>query len=332
MARKIIMDVDTGSDDACAIILAALSEELDILGICAVNGNRTIDETLSNTLKIVELLKMEDKIPVVKGASGPIVKGLLKGRLLNAKTPTIAYDENGEEICYHPASFDLPEPHTKPVDKNFVTWYIDTILGSPEPVTIVAVGPLTNLGILFRAEPKVLENIEEIVIMGGGHHQVNSTHAAEFNIYVDPEAAEIVLQSGAKITMVPLDATHAASTRLSEVQQYRDLHTSVGDMIAELIEIRTKAYNRLQPLWDKDLCPLHDALAVAYLIEPKVLKNVLYTRVDVDISGGFGDGATIVDTRVYHNMEDNCYYALDADRDLFNQLLYERVALFKEEA
>ncbi len=326
MARKIIMDVDTGSDDACAIMLAAKSEELEILGICAVNGNRTLEETTENTLKIVELLGMEDKIPVIRGASRPMVKDLLPSRAHNAQTPSVHYDENGNEICYHPASFDLPAPHTKPLEKNFITWYADTILGSGEPVTIVAVGPLTDLGLLFRCEPKVLENIEEIVIMGGGHNQVNTTFASEFNIFMDPEAAEIVLQSGAKITMVPLDATHAASTYLSEAKLFRDLHTPVGDMIAELIEIRTNAYNRLQPLWDKDLCPLHDALAVAYLLDPRVLKHVLYTRVDVDISGGFADGATIVDTRVYRNMEPNCYYALDADRDLFNRIFYERIA------
>ncbi|MBQ1477017.1 MAG: nucleoside hydrolase [Erysipelotrichaceae bacterium] len=330
MTRKVIMDVDTGSDDACAIILAALSKEIDLLGVVAVNGNRPLSETTRNTLMIVELLKMEDKIPVVKGASAPMIKGLLPGRLLNAQTPSVAYDEDGNEICYHPAKFDLPEPKTKLVDKNFISWYIDTILGSEEKVTLVAVGPLTDLGLLFRVEPKVLENIEEIVIMGGGHNQVNTTSAAEFNIYADPEAAEIVMQSGAKITMVPLDATHAASTYLSEVQAYRDMHSSVGDMVADLIEIRTNAYNKLQPLWAKDLCPLHDALAVAYLIDPNVLKNVLYTRVDVDISGGFADGHTIVDTRVKHNLEDNCYFALDADRDLFNKIMIERVGLFKD--
>ena len=330
MPRKIILDVDTGSDDACAIILAALSEELEILGVVAVNGNRPLEETTRNTLMIIELLKMQDRIPVIKGAAAPLVKGLLKGRLMNAQTPSVSYDENGNEICYHPQRFDLPEPVTKPLDKNFVTWYIETILNSPEPVTIVAVGPLTNLGILFRAEPAVLNNIEEIVIMGGGHDQVNTTSAAEFNIYVDPEAAEIVLQSGAKITMVPLDATHAASTYLSEAKKYRDLHTSVGDMVAEMIEIRVRAHNLLQPLWAKDICPLHDALAVAYLIDPEVLRNVVYSRVDVDISGGFADGRTIFDSRRFHNLEDNCYFALSADRDRFNELLYQRVALFKD--
>ena len=116
-------------------------------------------------------------------------------------------------------------------------------------------GPLTNIAILLRAEPSIVDNIEEIVIMGGGHIERNSTAAAEFNIWKDPEAAEIVMNYGAKITLVPLDATHAASTRLSEVQQYKDLHTPVGDMIAELIEIRTRAYNILQPLHEPDSAP-----------------------------------------------------------------------------
>ena len=329
MARNVILDVDTGSDDACAIMLAALAPEINLIGVCAVNGNRPLSDTLTNTLKIVELLKMEDKIPVVKGAAEPLVHNLLPGRLKNPKTPEIQYDANGVEVCYHPKQFNLPEPVLKPVEENFVTWYINTIKNSPEKVTLVPVGPLTNIAILLRAEPSVVENIEEIVIMGGGHIARNSTAAAEFNIWADPEAAEIVMNCGAKITLVPLDATHAASTRLSEVQQYKDLHTPIGDMIAELIEIRTNAYNILQPLHEPDLCPIHDALCIAYLIDPSVLKNVLYTRVDVDISGGFADGMTIVDTRHFHNLPDNCHVALDADRDLFNKILFDRIALFK---
>lgn len=330
MARNVILDVDTGSDDACAIMLAALSEELNVLGVCAVNGNRPLSDTLTNTLKIIELLKMEDKIPVVKGAAQPLVRDLLAGRNKNPKTAEIQLDENGEEICYHPKKFNLPEPVLKPVDENFVTWYINTIKNSPEKVTIVPVGPLTNIAIILRAEPSLVDNIEEIVIMGGGHDVRNSTAAAEFNIWKDPEAAEIVLNSGAKITLVPLDATHAASTRLSEAQQYRDLHTSVGDLFAELIEIRTRAYNILQPLAEPDLCPIHDALCVAYLLNPAVLKNVIHTRVDVDMGGGFADGMTIVDTRHIHNLPDNCYVALDADRDLFNKILFEKIATFKD--
>ncbi len=329
MARNVILDVDTGSDDACAIMLAALSPEIRLLGCVAVNGNRPLKDTLNNTLKIVELLRMQDRIPVVKGASVPLVRELLPGRSHNPKTPEIQLDENGEEICYHPKEFPLPDPVTKPVKENFVTWYIDTVRNCPEPVTIVAVGPLTDLGIVLRAEPEIVKNIEEIVIMGGGHMERNSTAAAEFNIWKDPEAAEIVLTCGAKITLVPLDATHAASTRLSEVKQYRDLHTPVGDMFADLIEIRTHAYNVLQPLWEKDLCPIHDALCIAYLLEPSVLRNVIHTRVDVDISGGFADGMTVVDTRRLHNLPENCFVALSADRDLFNRILYERIASFR---
>lgn len=329
MKRKVILDVDTGSDDAIAIMLAALSNEIELLGVVAVNGNRPLADTLKNSLKIIELLGKQDTIPVVKGAATPLVHTLLPGRTKNPKTPEIQYDENGIEIAYHPKEFNLPEPVTKEINENFVTWYINTIKNSSEKVTLIAVGPLTNLGILLRAEPSVVDNIEEIVIMGGGHEQRNSTAAAEFNIWADPESAEIVMTCGAKIMLVPLDATHAASTRLSEVQQYKDLHTPVGDMIAELIEIRTNAYNKIQPLHEPDLCPIHDALCVAYIINPNVLQHVIYTRVDVDISGGFADGMTIIDTRHFHNQPDNCYVALSADRDLFNQILFEKIAAFK---
>ncbi len=324
--RDVILDVDTGSDDACAIMLAAASEEINLLGIVAVNGNRPLEDTLKNTLQVAELLGINGKVPVVKGAASAICHDLLPGRTKNPKTPEIQFDSEGNEVCYHPKAFRLPEPVTKPVGKNFVTWYIETIMNNPRPVTVVSVGPLTDLALVLRAEPDIVSNIEEIVIMGGGHEQRNSTAAAEFNIWKDPEAAQIIMESGARIMLVPLDATHAASTRASEIQQYKDLGTPAGAFMAELLEVRTNAYNILQPLYEPDLCPMHDALCIAYLLEPNVLRNVIHTRVDVDISGGFADGMTIIDTRHFHNRPDNCFVALSADRDLFNDILYRRIA------
>ena len=326
--RKVILDVDTGSDDAIAIIMADLSPDIDLLGVCAVNGNQPLCYTLENTLRIVELLVAQERIPVVKGMDVPLVKELNPGRLHQPMTPTTQYDDQGREICYHPKEFDLPKATLKPVDENFIPWYIRTIKSCPEKVTLIPVGPLTNIAMVLRADPTVVENIEEIVIMGGGHTERNSTAAAEFNIWKDPEAAEIVLTCGAKVVLVPLDATHKASTRLEEAQLYRDLHTPVGEMVAQLIEIRTRAYNLLQPLHEPDLCPIHDALCVAYVIDPSVLPGLLHTRVDVDISGGFADGQTIVDTRKLHNLPDNCWVALDADRDKFNQMLLDICARF----
>ena len=326
--RKIILDVDTGSDDAVAIMLAALAPEVEVLGVCAVNGNQALEYTLENTLRVVELLGAQDRIPVIKGAATPLVRTLNPGRLCQPQTPSTQYDENGNEIAYHPKEIGNGKATIKPLDINFVTWYIDTIKNSPEKVTLVPVGPLTDIAMVLRADPSVVDNIEEIVIMGGVKDQTNTTSAAEFNIWLDPEAAQIVLTCGAKITLVPLDATHKASTRYSEKADFLALHNPVGDMIADMIEIRTTAYNKFQPLHEPDLAPMHDALCVAYLIDPNVLKDVRFTRVDVDISGGFADGQTIIDTRHFHNQPDNCYVALDADRDLFAKILLDRCKNF----
>lgn len=267
-------------------------------------------------------------MPVLRGADQPLVKELLPGRIANPSSAASCTDENGNVISVHPARFALPEPRSKALAKNFVSWYIDTIQQSSTKVNIVCVGPLTNLALVLRAEPSLIQNIEEIVIMGGCHAVSNRSAAAEFNIWKDPEAAEIVLTSKAKITLVPLDATHAAATYLQEAHYYDEMHHSLGDFVAELIRQRTAAYNLIAPLDKKDLCPIHDALAVAYLIDPKILKNIIHTRVDVDFSGGFADGRTIIDFRSIHDLADNCYVALDADRDRFNQLLIQRLSLF----
>ena len=321
--RKVILDVDTGSDDAVAIMTALLSPELEVLGICTVNGNRCIEMTTENTLRVVEYLGSD--VPVFKGCHLPLVSSLTPGR--RPHMPFTGQEDPEENV--HSDYLDyLPAATIQPQRQNAVSWLVDTLMASDGDITLIPVGPLTNIAMVLRADPTVVENIEEIVIMGGGHTERNSTAAAEFNIWKDPEAAEIVLTCGAKVVLVPLDATHKASTRLEEAQLYRDLHTPVGEMVAQLIEIRTRAYNLLQPLHEPDLCPIHDALCVAYVIDPSVLPGLLHTRVDVDISGGFADGQTIVDTRKLHNLPDNCWVALDADRDKFNRMLLDICARY----
>lgn len=331
MARKVILDVDTGSDDAIATIMAALSPEIDLLGVVAVNGNQPLKNTLENTLRVIQMLGLENSVPVVKGCDKPMVKSLLPGRAHNPHTPPFVRDENGNFVRgYHPPYLNLPESKFEPVKENFITWYINTIKNSPEKVTLIPVGPLTNVGMLLRAEPDIIENIEEIIIMGGGHEQRNHTAASEFNINMDPEAAQIVLTSGAKVTLVPLDATHKASSLdYEDAKVFKDMNNVVGDLVYDLIINRIEMYNALQPLHKPDIAPIHDALCVAYAINKDVLKDMMFTRVNVDISGGFADGQTIIDTRHFHNEPDNCYVALDGDKDLFTEMLISACKRFK---
>lgn len=319
--RKIIMDVDTGSDDAIAIITALLSPEFELIGICTVNGNRPVPNTTENTLRVVDL--MHSNVPVIKGCATPLVATLDPRRQMREQGKE-ELDENGKVITYHTEYLDtIPPSISKAKPVNVVTWYIDTLMNAKEKITIVPVGPLTNLAMAIRAEPDILKNVEEIVIMGGGRDQRNSTSASEFNIWFDPEAAQIVLTCGAKITLVPLDATHRACLRPHHSKELRSWDTRVGNFVADMIDERVDAYNRLQPLHEPDLAPIHDALCIIYLLDPTVITDLRHMRVDVDYSGGVADGETVCDSRGRTALPKNCYVALNTDEEKFSSMIME---------
>ena len=166
--------------------------------------------------------------------------------------------------------------------------------------------------------------------MGGGFKVFNATAASEFNIWADPEAAQIVLTSGVKtITMVPLDATHQANFTREDEAELRAIGTPLAIAVADLVDERIVAYNAYQPQELADSAPIHDALCVAYLLDPEVLTDIRHMRVDVDISGGFADGQTICDTRAYPDRPENCYVALGADRLRFSRMVIELIRSFR---
>lgn len=323
--RKVILDCDTGSDDAVAIMLAALSDKIDLLGVCTVAGNKSLDFTTPNTLAVLEALGKD--IPVFPGCPEPMVSRLLPGRHGNYSGMTgVSADKvnaKGEVITYHTDHLPLPLPTRKAEDKRAVVWLVETLMASDGDITVVPTGPMTNLGMAIRVEPRICEKIKEVVFMGGGFKVFNATSAAEFNIWADPEAAQIVLTSGMKVTMVPLDATHRANFGYPECERLRAMGTLTGTAVAEMLEGRIEAYDAYQPQETLHTAPLHDALALAYVIDPAVLRDVWFTRVDVDISGGFADGQTICDTRAFPDRPPNCYVALDADRQRFIDLTFE---------
>lgn len=327
---KVILDCDTGSDDAVAIMLAILSDKIDLLGITTVAGNKEINFTTDNTLRVVDL--MHSDVKVYRGCYTSMVAKLLPNRRGNYNgmtgVTTDKLDENGEIIAYHHDCLPIPEAISKEQPEHAVFWLIDTLMHSNGDIALVPTGPLTNIAMAMRIEPKICEKISQIVFMGGGFKVFNSTCASEFNIWADPEAAQIVLTSGVKCTMVPLDATHKANFTIDDSKYLRNFGTPVTVAVADLLDERIVAYNAYQPQDLPNSAPLHDALALSFLIEPKVLRNIHFMRVDVDISGGFADGQTICDTRAYPDRPQNCFVALDADRERFVKLTCELLTSF----
>ena len=318
--RKIIFDVDTGSDDALALMCGILSPEFEIIGICTVNGNLPVENTTENTLRVLELMKSD--IPVIRGCSTPLLATLDPLRKLRLRSND-GVSADGEDVTYHAPYLPLP-PATKKVVEgaNAVSWYIDTLMNAEEKITLIMVGPLTNFALAYRAQPEIIKNVEEILIMSGGHDQRNSTAASEYNVFIDPEATAIVLDCGAKITMMPLDATHKANMRPQHQALFEAWGNPVGDFVAAEIEARLKAYNTMQPLHEPDIAPIHDALCVMYMLDPTVVTKIKHWRCDV-VCGGIADGQTLFDTRHFTDAPRNAYVCLDTDEEKFVSMMLE---------
>ena len=217
MTTKIILDVDTGTDDAVALMTAALSPDIELLGATVVNGNTRLDSCVENTLRVFDWIGLPE-VPVFRGMGGPLAR------------PQATQLNPASRI--HGDLLDLPEATTRAQPQHAVDWLIDTYLASDGDITLVPVGPLTNVATAIQKEPRILERIPEIVIMGGAHDHGNSTASAEFNIWLDPEAARIVVNCGRPIRMVPLDATHRALVSLEDAERLRALGTPAGEAAA----------------------------------------------------------------------------------------------------
>ncbi len=316
MTYKVILDVDTGSDDAIAIMAAALSKDIELIGISSVNGNRGIEITTENTLRVVDLL--EKNIPVYKGCHLPLVSTLLKGRRDNIP---FRGPENKEEDV-HGDYLPAPEAHSTPQPEHAVIWLVNTLLNAGEKLTLIFVGPLTNLAMALRIAPQIVDNINEIIIMGGGYLVNNITSGAEFNFWVDPEAAKIVMDCGAPIRLVPLDATHAGYITAGEAHKIREIGTPAAKLCADLVLKRLNGYREFQPLDAEDGVPIHDALAVCALINPKVLTDLMNVHVDISFSPGITDGMSLCDVgKRNKDKKPNALVAQSADRELFIEML-----------
>ena len=314
--KKVILDVDTGTDDAIAIMTAVMSENLEVLGVCAVNGNRGIDFTTENTLRVVEYLGKD--IPVFRGCSLPMVVSLTEGRRedIPYKGPKDPQDN------VHGDYIDLPPATIQEQPVSAVRWLVDTLMASEGDITLIPVGPLTNIAMALRIEPRIAQKIKRIVIMGGGCREVNITPTAEFNFWIDPEAAKIVFDCGCDILVVPLDATHAAAVSIRTAEALERKGTKPATLTARIIRQRQNAYKHWQPMADIDSVPVHDALAVCAVLDECVLGPVVETYADVDIGKGAADGMSIFDLdNRYKDRKKNVKVALGADPERFADML-----------
>ncbi|MFA3777975.1 pyrimidine-specific ribonucleoside hydrolase RihA [Yersinia sp. 1652 StPb PI] len=312
MPRSIIIDCDPGHDDAIALILALASPELNVAAVTTCAGNQTPDKTLRNALRILTLLKRQD-IPVAGGALKPLLRELI-----------IADNVHGESGLDGPS---LPDPDFAPQTDNAVELMARILRASPHPVTLVATGPLTNIALLLAGHGALTAKIERIVIMGGAVMLGNWTAAAEFNIFVDPEAADRVFKSGIPITMAGLDVTHQAQVMDEDIDRIRQLNNPVADVVADLLDF-FMLYHR-QERWGFQGAPLHDPCTIAWLLAPELFTSI-ERWVGIETRGEYTQGMTVVD---YYQLTDNVPNAevlMGIDRKGFIDLLVERVARYSE--
>ena len=309
MTRKIIIDTDPGQDDALAILLALASPELDVLGITAVAGNVPLDLTKTNARKICELAGRPD-VKVFAGADRPLMRALVTAENVHGKTGL-----DGP---------DLPEPAMPLQEQHAVDFIIETLLTQESgTVTLCPLGPLTNIAQALIRAPQIATRIREIVLMGGGFFEGgNITPTAEFNIYVDPQAAHIVLTSGVPIVMLPLDVTHKALTSTRRIERFRAMGTRSGAASAELLEF----FERFdEEKYGSDGGPLHDPNVIAYLLKPDLYKG-RHCNVVVETASDLTLGMTVVDWWGVTDRPKNAFYIRDVNDEGFFDLLIERIA------
>ncbi|MDR7021090.1 pyrimidine-specific ribonucleoside hydrolase RihA [Aeromonas salmonicida] len=310
MALPVILDCDPGHDDAIALILALASPELKVLAVTTSAGNQTQEKTLNNALRILTLLGRDD-IPVAAGAPKPLARELI-----------IADNVHGESGLDGPT---LPDPAFAPQAMTGLELMAKCLRESPEPVTLVPTGPLTNIALLLAAHPELKPNIARIVLMGGAAGAGNWTPAAEFNIYVDPEAADMVFKSGIPITMCGLDVTHEAQVMDEDIARVRAIANPVARCVAGLLDF-FMIYHR-DPKWGFAGAPLHDPCTIAWLLAPALFHGV-ECRVDIETRGLHTTGMTVVDRYQLTGKPANALVLLGLDRPGFIDLLVERLRFF----
>lgn len=293
MSRRIILDCDPGHDDAMAILLARGCPEIELAAITTVAGNHPLDITTLNARRICTLAGIHD-VPVAPGCAAPLMRPLLTAPEIHGTTGLEGHEWG--------------EPTVQPVKEHGVDVIIDLVMASNGDLTIVPVGPLTNIAVALRKEPRIAKRVQEVVVMGGAFTRGNVTPAAEFNIFVDPEAAAIVFGAGWPITMIGLEVTHMAGATREVMGRISALGTPVSKAAIGMLEFLREQVMREHGI---DAPHVHDACAVARVAKPELV-TVQDGRVDVEVEGRFTAGMTVTEFRQGSNFNTSVGMSLDA--------------------
>ena len=310
MTRRILIDTDPGIDDSLAILLALASPELSVEGLSVVHGNCSVGQAVTNGLSILELAHARH-IPVAKGCELPLVQPSL-----------LAPETHGDTGLGYA---NLPEPESKPIGQHASDFLIERIMSNPGEITWVAIGPLTNVALAIRQEPRIVQALKELIIMGGAiRHGGNTTALAEFNTYVDPHAAHIVFHAGIPTTLVPLDVTYQCVLTKPDVDRLLQIDSPLTRYIADATRFYMEFHDEYQGILG---CAINDPLALALTFTPELCTyKELY--VDVDISTGFSLGKTFADFYNLSKKPTNLKVALGVRARDFIELFLERMKAF----
>ena len=297
-----ILDCDPGHDDMVAIMLAAADPRIDLLAITTVAGNGTLERTTHNALAVCALAGIRD-VPIAAGAPGPLVGSL--------RTAAHVHGESGLEGA------ELPEPDLELASEHAVELMARLLRERDQPVTLVPVGPLTNIALLLRTHPDLVPRIREIVLMGGSAGAGNVQPLAEFNIFVDPEAADVVFSSGIPVTMCGLNVTHQALATEEVLGRLTALGTPLADTVVKLLGFFASRYREL---WGLQAPPVHDPVAVARVIDPSLVRCE-DTHIAVELHGTHTRGATVCDRLGVTGRDANAKVALELDAPGFWELV-----------
>lgn len=305
--KRIIIDTDPGIDDSLAILLALASPEVTLEGLTVVHGNCSAEQGTRNALSVLELANA-GQIPVAKGCDLPLVQPSL-----------LAPETHGNTGLGYA---NLPEPRTKPLVQHGCDFLIEKILSNPGEITLVAIGPLTNVALAIRKEPRIVQAVRELMIMGGAiRHEGNVTPLAEFNTYVDPHAAHIVYHSGMPITLTPLDVTYQCILLAEDVAQLQRIKSPIPPFVADATRFYMEFHDKYQGIQG---CIINDPLTLALTFAPNLCDYEEY-YVDVDISGGVSMGKSFADFYKMTGKPANMKVALGVRPRDFMDLFVERV-------
>jgi len=305
--KRILIDTDPGIDDSLAILLALASPELSLEGVSVVHGNCSLEQATTNGLSILELGNASH-IPLAVGCDLPLVQPSLLAPETHGNTG-LGYAK-------------LPEPRTKPIVQHGSDFLIEKIMSNPGEFTLVAIGPLTNVALTIRKEPRVADALKEIIIMGGAiRHEGNTTALAEFNTYVDPHAAHIVFHAGIPTTLVPLDVTYQCVLISQDVERLLKIDSPIPQFVKDTTDFYMEFHDDFQGIKG---CVINDPLALALTFAPE-LCDYLELPVDVDISGGVSTGKTFADFYNYDKRPTNMKVALGVRPRDFIELFLQRI-------